>query len=841
MTSQQRQDELLRELQRHHEESLKTLRSLEALAAANHATLAGTGNHTSRRRANSFFSCAAPEMDRGAGSSGGEVLLPGSPSLQATNVPIVPVPLSSSPLRPITHTLSIDSQHLSVHSPLAVTDLGVMQGGAHIPVSLYSNESDAEEETEFIPLLPLVDPRQARLQHSVPVPAPVPVAVPPRSSPQDGEIESAQTLLPSRSFSGEQLVRHVQNLDEGRAGTLIALLDDTWRRRSELDEARLLATREDELYGSATYEVYDVGKDSVATPQHDDRGSTNDGALDLETVWNTVRDINTITVRQDKGPVSSAGGAVGRMTILQEPSPIMLSTAHLTMAEHFDMDELIQHLVTPQGNKGKTRAYMQHRAFELSEVRQRSFFFVFKYYTAVGEGLNPAPYQQYDRRPPDDKAPDHIEITECSSVLALSLGGPPVSPIYMRARRRRGYRAGNVFGHFAPWHLLSIQSFADNEHSMRSDDAKKPFYSGPYAFLDSLAAEYRDAAKRYALLNEKITKLITPSSQFMFEVKLRDKLLFEDKYFTYSRRYFWAYNSLALINDGIKSMIAVYGDTFDADFWEGRHRTLWPLPPVGEEEGEEGVSAEARRNYLDKMAALREELKRTMHELWAVHHRNEALRKEIKSLREQLFSGSSVKESRRAIEQGDNIKILTSVSMIFLPLTFVTSVFGITNFDLSPKDWQFVTTMLCVCVPFFVLIVVLQTQAGMEMCKRLGGSLKGYFQGEDEQTKHRRELQSLAGRVDEGVRMATRAATVEGGGGGEGGGGNGKKQPLLFGRRKKAELGGGPAVVTAAAAAAGDDDVEAARGSSIRGGWLWGWRRVFFGWQSRIKSADENV
>lgn len=817
MTSQQRQDELLRELQRHHEESLKTLRSLEALTAVNHTTPTDTATSTGRRRANSFFSCAAPEMDRGAGSSGGEA--------------------SSSSLRPITHTLSIDSQHLSVHSPLAVTDLGVMRGGRHIPVSLYSNESDAEEETDFIPLLPLVDPRQAKLQpqqqHSVPVP------VPPRSSPQDVEIESAQTLLPSRSFSGEQLVRHVQNLDEARAGTLIALLDETWRRRSELDEAKLLATREDELYGSATYEVYDVGKNSVATPQHDDRGSTGDGALDLETVWNTVRDVNTVTVRQDQAPLSSAGGAVGRMTILQEPSPIMLSTAHLTMAEHFDMDELIQHLVTPQGNKGKTRAYMQHRAFETSEVRQRSFFFVFKYYTAVSEGLSPAPYQQYDRRPQDDKAPDHIEITECSSVLALSLGGPPVSPIYMRGRRRRGYQAGNVFGHFAPWHLLSIQSFADNEHSMRSDDAKKPFYSGPYAFLDSLAAEYRDAAKRYALLNEKITKLITPSSQFMFEVKLRDKLLFEDKYFTYSRRYFWAYNSLALINDGIKSMIAAYRDTFDADFWEGRHRTLWPLPPVGDEEGEEeGASAEARRNYLDKMAALREELKRTMHELWAVHHRNEVLRKEIKSLREQLFSGSSVKESRRAIEQGDNIKILTSVSMIFLPLTFVTSVFGITNFDISPEDWRFALTMVCVCVPFFVLILVLQTQAGMEMCKRLGDSLKGYFQGEDEQTKHRRELQSLAGRVDEGVRMATRAVTTVAGGAGDGGG-NGRKQPLLFGRRKKAELGGGPTVT----ATAGDDDAEAASGGggSIRGGWLWGWRRVFFGGQPQIKSADENV
>lgn len=296
MTSQQRQDELLRDLQHFHEESLKTLRSLAALAAGNQATMPDTSNTTSsRRRANSFFSCAAPEMDRVGSSSsgGGEVLPPASPSLQATRVPFVPIPLSSSPStapRPITHTLSIDSQNLSVHSPLAVTSLGVMPPGVkHIPVSLYSNESDAEEDCDFIPLLPLVDHQPAKLQQQQQQQRQQSIPIPPRSSPQDGEIASAQTLLPSRSFSGEQLVRHVQNLDEGRAGTLIALLDETWRRRSELDEAKLLATREDELYGSATYEVYDVGRDSVATPQHDDRGSTNDGALDLETVWNTVK------------------------------------------------------------------------------------------------------------------------------------------------------------------------------------------------------------------------------------------------------------------------------------------------------------------------------------------------------------------------------------------------------------------------------------------------------------------------------------------------------------------------------------------------------------------------
>ncbi len=45
---------------------------------------------------------------------------------------------------------------------------------------------------------------------------------------------------------------------------------------------------------------------------------------------------------------------------------------------------------------------------------------------------------------------------------------------------------------------------------MRSDDAKRPFYNGPYAFLDALATEYRDAVKRYTKLHALIAKLITP-------------------------------------------------------------------------------------------------------------------------------------------------------------------------------------------------------------------------------------------------------------------------------------------------------------------------------------------
>lgn len=110
-------------------------------------------------------------------------------------------------------------------------------------------------------------------------------------------------------------------------------------------------------------------------------------------------------------------------------------------------------------------------------------------------------------------------------------------------------------------------------------------------------------------------------------------------------------------------MISAYTDTFTSDFWAGTHQTLWPHPEPDSEEG---------RNYLAKISGLRHELERAVKDLRAVMNSNEYIWQEIVSLREQLFSGSSVKESRRAIEQGDNIKILTGISMLFLPLTFVT-------------------------------------------------------------------------------------------------------------------------------------------------------------------------
>lgn len=196
----------------------------------------------------------------------------------------------------------------------------------------------------------------------------------------------------------------------------------------------------------------------------------------------------------------------------------------------------------------------------------------------------------------------------------------------------------------------------------------------------------------------------------MFDRRLRDKLLFEDKHFTYIRRYFWAYNTLAVINTGLAAMVAAYTNTFTPDFWSGSHPLLWPHPSP--------PSSPEATAHRETMAQLRVELEKVVSDISAILKRNERTRKEIENLRDQLFSGSSIKESRRAIDQGDNIQILTMISMIFLPLTFVTSVFGITEFTISPTDWRFAVTMVLVCVPFMALVVLLQTNGFTFLMRR---------------------------------------------------------------------------------------------------------------------------
>lgn len=82
----------------------------------------------------------------------------------------------------------------------------------------------------------------------------------------------------------------------------------------------------------------------------------------------------------------------------------------------------------------------------------------------------------------------------------------------------------------------------------------------------------------------------------MFNQAVRDKLLFEDDEFTYSRRYFWAYQSLSIMNEDIQEIITAYKTTFTDKVWSGRNKIIWP--------GDESTSSRYA-NWRKRMAVLR--------------------------------------------------------------------------------------------------------------------------------------------------------------------------------------------------------------------------------------------
>lgn len=180
------------------------------------------------------------------------------------------------------------------------------------------------------------------------------------------------------------------------------------------------------------------------------------------------------------------------------------------MQRHFDMDELFTHLVSSKAKKRRTTSSMGLRAFEPEDIHQRSFFFVLKYYTLVDEDLSPTSWQRHDSAEIDQATADHVDISECSSIVALSLGGAAVGKVPPRRGQGKGTKMGILYDTFAPFHVLNIRCFPDHVRS-EPGFVEHPCYSGPHAFLECLASEYQAAVLRLSLLTEKIDDMVIPS------------------------------------------------------------------------------------------------------------------------------------------------------------------------------------------------------------------------------------------------------------------------------------------------------------------------------------------
>jgi CorA-like Mg2+ transporter protein len=471
-----------------------------------------------------------------------------------------------------------------------------------------------------------------------------------------------QDLLPSQSYDHEHLRDHLKTYDWDEWGRQI--LSTLVTERGRLTKPELFPQHQEEAIEDRShyshYQIYDCGRDGA--PLLTESTGVENAPSKAHQIWHSIKDINADATRSRQ--------AVGRITIAREPSPILFAALHLTLNQHFSVDELFKNLVQSDASSADV-----HRAFDEDKRKQKSFVFNFEYFTIIGEECKPMTWQLADRQ--QNSSETHIALTRCSAIVALSLlSEKPIKKVRNPARRAKT-KHGYVYDPWSPWHVLNIQCYPDWRATTEVHDSSKHYVNGIEAFLHTLLAEYRDAQTRFWDIYENITKLITPPPDFLFNDKLRDDRLFEDKDFTYSRRYFWAHQCLGTMNDHIKAMIDGFEDTFTEDVWEGKHKTLWPL-----------LDEDSPRNqfFKKRLKRLRLSFEREIDNMKILIKENNERRQEIKSLRDQLFSGTSVLESRKSVElseitilQGHNIKLLTLVNIFFLPLTFVTSVFGMTN------------------------------------------------------------------------------------------------------------------------------------------------------------------
>ncbi|KAL8821852.1 MAG: hypothetical protein Q9191_007227 [Dirinaria sp. TL-2023a] len=511
------------------------------------------------------------------------------------------------------------------------------------------------------------------------------------SESDDDESLFVQQTLPPETYTEEGLHRHILEYDwtDGDREILGDVVDDRKTlKRPFFPQTPASAT--DKLHHS----IFDVGNDGA--PLEIISAADTGSRSKAQTIWNNISKLNADPEKERR--------AVGRITIVREPSPILFAALHYTMHKHFDVDEMFQLLVDMH-----TRG-LPHRPYDKDPRHRNTFVWTFEYFTIVGDECRPMKWQKADEQL--DETEEHIPVSRCASVIALQLVGDPIDKVNRRVRRRAKKEEGQIYDPFSPWRVLAIQCYPDWKSSIDSHDSTKHYVNGPEAFLVTLRAEYKDARKRLEEVYKRVSDLVRMPPDFMFKRAVRNRLLFEDDEFTNSQRYFWAHQTLGVMNEDIQEMIAAYRHCFKERVWNGTDKIVWP--------GDENSSSRFA-NWRKRMRRLRQDIEYELHQLEKIIHLNEVKMTEIKNLRDDLFSGTSVLESRRSVmqatitvQQGHNIKLLTLVTIFFLPLTFVTSVFGMTNMPTNDSFHPFAIVTVIICVPTYMLIGSLNTTTGLQ-------------------------------------------------------------------------------------------------------------------------------
>ncbi|KAH6848051.1 hypothetical protein B0I37DRAFT_376523 [Chaetomium sp. MPI-CAGE-AT-0009] len=164
--------------------------------------------------------------------------------------------------------------------------------------------------------------------------------------------------------------------------------------------------------------------------------------------------------------------------------------------------------------------------------------------------------------------------------------------------------------------------------------------------------------------------VILDDQHTMLDPRAHDELLFDDDTFSRSRLYFWAMDSLEMFITQIKDTISEW-----EDFWAAREAMIRTFEEVYSERCHElGPDHEYFHEPSNAhLGRIRDQISR----LRDYQVQFEAFRAKTDALRGGLFNASSVIESRAATRLGENVKLLTYVSIFYLPLAFCAALWSI--------------------------------------------------------------------------------------------------------------------------------------------------------------------
>ncbi|KAI1380653.1 hypothetical protein F4677DRAFT_194030 [Hypoxylon crocopeplum] len=201
--------------------------------------------------------------------------------------------------------------------------------------------------------------------------------------------------------------------------------------------------------------------------------------------------------------------------------------------------------------------------------------------------------------------------------------------------------------------------------------------------LETAANSWEDMRAHFNIILDSDDTTLTPQKH--------DELLFDDDTFSRSRRYFWAADSLEVFITQIKDAISEW-----ENFWAAREPIIRAIEEVYWRRAtswhkNDPTSSEAYEISNMNLDGVLEQVRR----LQNYQNQFEAFLKKTHALRDGLFNASSVIESRAATRLGENVKLLTYVSIFYLPLAFVAALWSI-NENYSTAAFAITTVLVAI-------------------------------------------------------------------------------------------------------------------------------------------------